>query len=81
MLKRLLEFSVRQRVFVLLATVVLVGIGIYSALRLPIDAVPDITNIQVQVNTAVPAPICSAGTFRRKTASWCAGPSWLTHPR
>lgn len=55
MLDRLLEFSVRQRVFVLLATVVLVGIGVWSALRLPIDAVPDITNIQVQVNTSVPA--------------------------
>jgi cobalt-zinc-cadmium resistance protein CzcA len=55
MLNRLLEFSVRQRVFVLLATVVLVGIGVWSALRLPIDAVPDITNIQVQVNTSVPA--------------------------
>ncbi len=55
MLNRLLEFSVRQRVFVLLATLVLVGIGVWSALRLPIDAVPDITNIQVQVNTSVPA--------------------------
>jgi cobalt-zinc-cadmium resistance protein CzcA len=55
MLSKLLEFSVRQRVFVLLATLVLVGIGIYSALRLPIDAVPDITNVQVQVNTSVPA--------------------------
>src|SRR5262245_52919667 len=55
MLNRLLEFSVRQRVFVLLATVVLIGIGVYSALRLPIDAVPDITNVQVQINTAVPA--------------------------
>ena len=55
MLNRLLEFSVRQRVFVLLATVVLIGIGVYSALRLPIDAVPDITNVQVQVNTSVPS--------------------------
>ncbi len=55
MLNRLLEFSVRQRVFVLLATVVMVGIGVWSALRLPIDAVPDITNIQVQINTAIPA--------------------------
>ncbi len=55
MLSRLLEFSVRQRVFVLLATLVLVGIGVWSALRLPIDAVPDITNVQVQINTAVPA--------------------------
>jgi cobalt-zinc-cadmium resistance protein CzcA len=55
MLNSLLEFSIRQRVFVLLATLGLVGIGIGSALRLPIDAVPDITNIQVQVNTQVPA--------------------------
>jgi heavy metal efflux system protein len=55
MLHRLLEYSVRQRVFVVLATLVLIGIGAWSALRLPIDAVPDITNVQVQVNTAVPA--------------------------
>ncbi len=55
MLNRLLEFSIRQRVFVLLATLVLIGIGVYSALRLPIDAVPDITNVQVQINTAVRA--------------------------
>ncbi len=55
MLHRLLEFSVRQRVFVVFATIVLIGLGSYSALRLPIDAVPDITNVQVQINTAVPA--------------------------
>ncbi|MSR66108.1 MAG: efflux RND transporter permease subunit [Pedosphaera sp.] len=55
MLSRLLEFSIRQRVFVLLATAVLIGIGVWSALRLSIDAVPDITNIQVQINTSVPA--------------------------
>lgn len=55
MLNRLLEFSVRQRVFVVAATLVLIGIGVHSALRLPIDAVPDITNVQVQINTSVPA--------------------------
>jgi cobalt-zinc-cadmium resistance protein CzcA len=55
MLDRLLEFSIRQRAFVVLATLVLVGIGLYSAMRLPIDAVPDITNVQVQINTQVPA--------------------------
>jgi len=55
MLDRLLEFAVRQRVFVLLATLVLIGVGVWSALRLPMDAVPDITNVQVQINTAVPA--------------------------
>ncbi|MBI2950080.1 MAG: efflux RND transporter permease subunit [Verrucomicrobia bacterium] len=55
MLNRLLEFSLRQRALVLLATLVLIAAGAWSALRLPIDAVPDITNPQVLVNTAVPA--------------------------
>src|SRR3990167_5216185 len=55
MLNQILEFSVCQRLFVLLATFGLIAIGIWSAMRLPIDAVPDITNIQVQVNTVVPA--------------------------
>lgn len=55
MLNQILDFSVRQRMFVIMATLALVGIGVWSAIRLPIDAVPDITNIQVQVNTEVPA--------------------------
>jgi cobalt-zinc-cadmium resistance protein CzcA len=55
MLARLLEFSVRQRTLVFFATFVLAGVGIWSAIRLPIDAVPDITNVQVQINTQVPA--------------------------
>jgi cobalt-zinc-cadmium resistance protein CzcA len=55
MLNRLLEFAMRQRLAVLLATALLIAVGIWSALRLPIDAVPDITNPQIQINTAVPA--------------------------
>jgi len=55
MLDRILEFSVRQRAFVTLASLGLIGLGLWSAARLPIDAQPDITNVQVQVNTAVPA--------------------------
>jgi len=55
MLDKIIDFSIRQRVIVLLATVVLAGIGVLSFTRLPIDAVPDITNIQVQINTNVPA--------------------------
>ena len=55
MLNNILEFSVRQRLLVILGTLALIGIGVWSALRLPIDAVPDITNVQVQVNTSVPA--------------------------
>ena len=55
MINRILEFSLRQRAFVTIATLALIGIGIGAMFRLPIDAVPDITNVQVQVNTEVPA--------------------------
>jgi cobalt-zinc-cadmium resistance protein CzcA len=55
MILRIVDFSLRQRALVLLATLVLIGVGVWSALRLPIDSVPDITNPQVLVNTAVPA--------------------------
>jgi heavy metal efflux system protein len=55
MLERIIEFSIRQRAIVLLATIALTGIGLISFTKLPIDAVPDITNVQVQINTNVPA--------------------------
>lgn len=55
MLNHLIEIVMRQRAAVLLATLVLIGVGVWAALRLPIDAVPDITNPQVQINTGVPA--------------------------
>jgi heavy metal efflux system protein len=53
--RRLLAFSLEQRLLVLAATVFLIGLGIWAAGILPIDAVPDITNIQVQINTSAPA--------------------------
>lgn len=55
MIDKILEFSIRQRAFVLLAAAALLGAGLWSAMHLPIDAVPDITGVQVQVNTEVPA--------------------------
>jgi cobalt-zinc-cadmium resistance protein CzcA len=55
MLHSILEFSVRQRALVLLGSLGLLGAGIYSLIHLPIDAVPDLTGPQVQVNVAVPA--------------------------
>lgn len=45
----------RQRAFVLLGAFALLGIGLWSAKKLPMDAVPDITGIQIQVNTEIPA--------------------------
>jgi cobalt-zinc-cadmium resistance protein CzcA len=54
MLERILGFSVRHRWFVMAATLGLAALGVYNYLRLPIDAVPDITNVQVQINTEAP---------------------------
>jgi cobalt-zinc-cadmium resistance protein CzcA len=55
MIRKILEFSLQQRAIVLLGAVALLAVGLWSALHLPIDAVPDITGIQVQINTEVPA--------------------------
>jgi heavy metal efflux system protein len=55
MLHRLIDASLRQRVFLLIMAAVSVFIGLWAAFHLPIDAVPDITSPQVQVNTEVPA--------------------------
>ncbi|MBI3011541.1 MAG: efflux RND transporter permease subunit [Candidatus Omnitrophica bacterium] len=52
---RLIEFSLKNRFLVLLATALVAGGGILAMRRLPIDAVPDITNVQVQVLTNAPA--------------------------
>jgi len=53
MIDKILELSLRQRAFILLAALALVAVGLWSATRLPIDAVPDITGVQVQINTEV----------------------------
>src|SRR6188768_1849964 len=54
MLERILKFSVQQRWLVLVVTLGIAGFGIFNFSRLPIDAVPDITNVQVQINTEAP---------------------------
>lgn len=54
MLKKIIVFSIRQRVFVIIGALALVALGTYNFSILPIDAVPDVTNIQVQINTEVP---------------------------
>ncbi len=54
MFERILRFAIEQRWLVLLAVLGMAGVGVYSYQRLPIDAVPDITNVQVQINAAVP---------------------------
>ncbi len=55
MIDAILRFSVAHRWLVLALAVAVAGLGLYSAARLPIDAVPDITNNQVQINTLAPS--------------------------
>ncbi|AJR23810.1 efflux RND transporter permease subunit [Sphingobium sp. YBL2] len=55
MIGRIVTFSVERRWFVLLVTLIAAAIGGWALSRLPIDAVPDITNNQVQVNIRAPA--------------------------
>ena len=54
MIESILRFSIERRYFVLSLIFVLVGLGVWSYQKLPIDAVPDITNVQVQINTEAP---------------------------
>src|SRR6478609_9018279 len=55
MVARIFDFALRQRILVLLGVFGLAIAGVLSAVRLPMDAVPDITNVQVQINTTVAA--------------------------
>src|SRR5712664_729070 len=55
MLNALITASLKNRFLVLALAALVAGLGIYSALHLPIDAVPDLTNVQVQVITEAPA--------------------------
>lgn len=72
MISRILAFSIERRWTVVLLSVVLAAIGTWSLMRLPIDAVPDITNKQVQINTTAsalsPVEIEKQVTFRIETA-------------
>lgn len=52
MFERIINFSIAQRWMVMLAVFAMAALGVYNYQRLPIDAVPDITNVQVQINTA-----------------------------
>jgi len=55
MIERVLTFSVRYRWLVVLLTAMAAALGAWSFSKLPVDAVPDITNNQVQINTVAPA--------------------------
>ena len=54
MIDGILSFSIRHRWLVMVAVLAMAGFGIWNFTRLPIDAVPDITNVQVQINSRAP---------------------------
>ena len=54
MIDAVLSFSVRQRWLVMIGVLLMAALGAWNFMRLPIDAVPDITNVQVQINTSAP---------------------------
>lgn len=72
MISRILALSIQYRWVVVFLSVGAVALGLWSLIRLPIDAVPDITNKQVQVNTTAfalsPVEIEKQVTFRIETA-------------
>ena len=55
MFRRIITFSVEQKPIIAFLILVLIGFGIYSLKQIPIDAVPDITNNQVQIVTTSPS--------------------------
>ena len=54
MFERIIRFAIERRWLVLLAVLAMAALGVFSYQKLPIDAVPDITNVQVQINTKAP---------------------------
>ncbi|AJW43461.1 MULTISPECIES: CusA/CzcA family heavy metal efflux RND transporter [Ralstonia] len=54
MFERIIRFAIEQRWLVILAVLGMAALGVYNYGKLSIDAVPDITNVQVQINTAAP---------------------------
>src|SRR6218665_2027466 len=55
MLNKIIGFSIPNKLIIGLFTLALIGYGAYKTTRLPIDAVPDITDNQVQVITIAPS--------------------------
>ena len=55
MIDRILQLGIQNRLLMVVFGILLIGIGIRAAVKLPIDAVPDVTTNQVQINTLAPA--------------------------
>jgi cobalt-zinc-cadmium resistance protein CzcA len=82
-IEALLRFAIRRRVLMLLLVLACSAVGVWSYQRLPIDAVPDITNVQVQINTAVPGytPLEAEQRVSYAVETAMAGLPKLSHTR
>ena len=54
MIERIIRYSIQHKLVVGLGVLLLIALGVRAMMRLPVDAVPDITNNQVQVITIAP---------------------------
>jgi len=54
MIERIIEYSIRNKFFVILVTGVIIAAGIYSMLNIPLDAIPDLSDVQVIIYTEYP---------------------------
>src|SRR3989339_66741 len=54
MINKIIEYALKQGFLVIVVICVIIGLGLYYIVRLPIDAVPDVTTNQVQINTEAP---------------------------
>lgn len=78
MIESILRAAINRRWLVMLAVLVLIALVLWNYQRLPIDAVPDITNVQVQINTE--APGYSKRPTPKKSMQWLARIAGLGNP-
>ena len=83
MLDRILRFSIQRSGLVIVLVLSLAGLGVWNFTRLPIDAVPDITNVQVMINTEAPGytPLEVEQRISYPLETSLAGLPGLTHTR
>ena len=83
MINSILRLAIERRVLFLCSIFLIVGMGVWSYQKLPIDAVPDITNVQVQINTVAPgySPIESEQRITFPVENVLAGIPKLSYTR
>jgi cobalt-zinc-cadmium resistance protein CzcA len=83
MLEKIIASAIRNRWLVIIAATAMAVLGIYNYFRLPIDAVPDITNVQVQINIEAPgySPLEAEQRLTYPVESALAGLPRLSHTR